>query len=244
MPIGTPTASERARVEADCWAELAEHWTRAEVAELWTERPPTEKATIVFYDPSQDIARRAGEWGHELEGDDLSSLALFAAGLAAAEERGWDEGTPDMATRAYEARRFLLRDRIASWAIPWLDTVGGGYSQYRDQAHHDRDMLLRLGDEARIAPALPGSEGIFIEGEDSYGPVGPGNHWPAWTGSLWSGAVILRENPSSGWVDLYEQAVKRWAYLGAEHAGSAQLWLDLSERAANTAVRLRSGLRR
>lgn len=237
------TASERARVEADQWAELAEHWTPAKAPELWADRAPTEKATVIFYDPSQDIARRAGDWGHELESDDLSSLALFAAGLAVAEEHGWNEGTPDIATRAYEARKFLLGDRIAHWAIPWLDAVGRGYPRYRDPAQLDRDHLLRLADETRIAPALPGSEGILMEGEDSYGPTDPGDRWPEWTGSLWSGAVVLRANPSSGRVDLYEQAVKRWARLGAEHAGSAQLWLDLSERAAGTAARLGSKTR-
>ena len=240
MPIGTTTAPERARAEANQWAEIAEHWTQAKVPELWAERPPTEKATIVFYDPSQDIARRAAEWGHELEGDDLSSLALFAAGLAAAEERGWNEGTPDIATRAYETRRFLLRDRIVFWATPWLDAVSRGYSHYRHQAHHDRDLLLRLGDEARIAPALPGSEGIFMEGEDSYGPVDPGDRWPRWTGSLWSGAVVFRMDRVSNLVSFYERTVETWAGFASEHPGSAQLWLDLSARARRTSARLRS----
>ena len=234
------TASERARAEADYWAEIAGHWRQADVPELWADRPPTEKDVVIFYDPSEDIARKGGDWGHDVEDDDLSSLALFAAALAVTEADAWEDSTLDVATRAYESRKFLLGDRIAPWAIPWLDTVGRCYPRYREQAHLDRDLLLRLANEARIAPRLPGSEGIFMKGEDSYGPVDPGVHWPEWTGSLWSGAVVLGENPSSGRVDLFEDAVRRWANLGAEHAGSAQLWLDLSERAARTATKLRS----
>ena len=162
------------------------------------DRPPTEKDTVIFYDPTEDIARRTGEWGHDAESDDLSSLAHFAAALAVTEAAAWEESTLDLATRAYESRKFLLGDRIAPWAIPWLDAVGRCYPRYRDQAHLDRDILLRLADEARIAPKLPGTEGIFMEGEDSYGPVEPESHWPEWSGSLWSGAVVLRTGLSSG----------------------------------------------
>ena len=234
------TASEQARAEADHWAGIARHWNQDTVAELWDDRPPTEKDTVIFYDPTEDIARRTGEWGHDAESDDLSSLAHFAAALAVTEAAAWEESTLDLATRAYESRKFLLGDRIAPWAIPWLDAVGRCYPRYRDQAHLDRDILLRLADEARIAPKLPGTEGIFMEGEDSYGPVEPESHWPEWSGSLWSGAVVLRTGLSSGPIELFEDAVTRWAHLGSEHDGSAQLWHDLSERAARTAVRLRS----
>lgn len=237
------TASERARAEADNWAEIAGHWTQANVPDLWADRPPTEKDTVIFYDPTEDLVRRARGWGHVLGGEDLSSLALFAAGLARAEERGWEEGPADIATLAYEARMFLMGDRIASWAIPWLDSVSRGYPRYGAQADLDRALLLQLADEARIASMLPGREGIFIEGEDSYGPVDPGVRWPKWTESLWSGAVFLQPDHTTDRVDLYEQAASRWADLGTEHPGSAQLWLDLSTRAAGTAARLRSKTR-
>jgi hypothetical protein len=237
------TASERARVEADNWAEIAGHWNQTEVPELWVDRPPTEKATVIFYDPAQDLAQRAREWGHQLEGNDLSSLALFAAGLARAEERGWEQGTQDIATQAYEARKFLMGDRVAFWAIPWLDSVSRGYPRYGARADLDRDLLLHLADEARIAPMLPGTEGIFMEGEDSYGPVDPGVHWPRWTDSLWSGAVVLETDRTTDRVVLYDQAAGRWADLGTQHSGSAQLWLDLSERASGTAARLGSKTR-
>ncbi len=235
-----PTATERALAEKELWAGLADHWSHEAIPDLWADRPPTEKDTVIFYDPTEDLARRAGEWGHALKGDDLSSLALFAAGLARAEERGWEEGTPDVATQAYEARKFLMGDRIAAWAIPWLDSVSRVYPRYGARANLDRDLLLRLANEARIAPALPGTEGIFIEGEDSYGPVDPGDRWPKWTESLWSGAVVFQTDRTTVRVEVYEQAASRWTDLGAEHEGSAQLWLDLSARAAGTAARLES----
>jgi len=240
MPIGTLTASERARAEADYWAEIAERWTQVKVPELWADRPPTEKNTVLFYDPSQDIARRASEWGYAVESNDLSSLALFAAGLAVAEERGWDEGTPDIATRAYEARRLLIGDRIVHWAVPWLDAVGHNYGGYAEVAFSDRDLILGFADEAKVAPATPGPEGIFVDGEDSYGPIEPVAGWSQWTGSLWSGEVVFHSDRLANQIAIYEKAAGKWAGYAAEHAGTAQLWLDLSERAARSSRHLKT----
>lgn len=238
MPIGTPTASERARAEADHWAEIAGRWKQADVPELWADRPPTEKDTVIFHDPSRDIARRTREWGHELENDDLSSLSLFAAGLAVAEERGWEEGTPDVATRAYEARRFLIEDRIVHWAIPWLDAIGHNYVSFAQVAFSDRDLILGFADEAKVAPATPGSEGLFVDGEDSYGPIEPHTSWSEWTDSLWSGVVVVQSDRVANLVALYERSAEKWAGYAAEHPGTAQLWIDLSKRAATTSRHL------
>jgi hypothetical protein len=220
MPIGTPiarpidttTAPERARAEADRWVELARHWT---------ESGPTETAVVVFYDPKTDLERRASDWGHTFDAVDLSALALFAAGLAITEAEAWEEETLDVATRAYEARRFLLGDRIIHWAVPWLEAM---------QARSDCGFLLDLADEMQLAPQLPGREGLQAHGEDSYGPIGVG---VGDTRSLWSGAVILKSPDDP--VHLYRQASARWDELAQARPGSSQLWADLSERAAASA---------
>jgi hypothetical protein len=240
MPICTTAASERARAEAAYWAEIAEHWRQVKVPELWADRPPTEKDTVIFYDPTQDIAGVARDWGHRVESDDLSSLALFAAGLAVSEERGWDDVTPDIATRAYEARRFLIGDRIVHWAVPWLDAVGHNYARHAEVAFSDRDLILGFADEAKVAPATPGSEGLFVDGEDSYGPIEPAARWSRWTESLWSGAVVLQSDRLTNLFGFYERAAGRWAGYAAEHIGTAQLWIDLSKRAATTSQHLKS----
>lgn len=234
------TASERAGAEADYWAGIAEHWRQVGIPELWADRPPTEKDVVLFHDPALDIARRASDWGYAVEGDDLSSLALFAAGLAVAEERAWDEGTPDIATRAYEARRFLIGDRIVHWAIPWLDAVGRSYPGYGEVAFSDRDLILGLADEAKVAPAAPGPEGLFVDGEDSYGPIEPATSWSQWTESLWSGGVVLQTDRSLNLIGFYDRAVGRWSGHAEKHPGTAQLWIDLSERAARSSRHLRT----
>lgn len=195
MPIATPSAAEKTRAERARWRELATHST------------PTEHQVMVIYDPGSDLDRRAGEWGHQFPGHDLGSIALFAAALAQTEADAWDDGTLDVATRAYEARRFLLSDRVIHWAVPWLLAS--------DEAD-DAGFLLDLGDEMRVAPALPGREGLVAKGEDSYGPLDQ-------TGGIWSGWVGVSaepENPHGFWTDLAEL-----------HAGSAQLWFDLAARA-------------
>ena len=247
-----PTASERARDEKDLWAQFAVRWDRTSVPDLWVDRPPAEKSVVLFHDPEADLDKRAKRWGYRLPDHDLSSLATYAAGLAEAEESGWASAQPDVATRAYEDRRFLLSDRIIHWAVPWLDTVGRCYPGHRAEAHADRDMLLALGDEARVAPALPGTEGIHAVGEDSFGPLEVPDS-PEPIRSLWSGALILDATVRSlasatGYVEpsdedlafLFEASSARWKGLGTRHPGSAQLWFDLSARAARTAQRLNS----
>jgi len=189
-----PTASERTRAEADQWARMSP-------------LTPTEYEVVGTYDPGSDLDRRAAEWGHQLANHDLGAIALFAAALAHTEADSWDDGTFDIATRAYEARRFLLGDRIIHWAVPWLLAEGPG-----DVA----SFLLDLGDEMRVAPALPGNEGLQVAGEDSFGPLVPRD-------GLLSGWVTLSEPP--------EDLGRFWNQMATDHPGSAQLWLDLSVRA-------------
>lgn len=189
-----PTASERTRAEADGWARMS-HLT------------PTEYEVVGTFDPGSDLDRRAAEWGHQLAGHDLGAIALFAAALAHTEADAWDDGTFDIATKAYETRRFLLGDRIVHWAVPWLFAEGSG-----DVAQ----FLLDLGDEMRVAPELPGHEGLHVAGEDSFGPLVQMN-------GLFSGWVELSEPPK----DLE----RFWNQMATDHPGSAQLWLDLSVRA-------------
>ena len=189
-----PTASERTRVEGDRWADLS----------TWT---TTEHEVTGSYDPGVDLDRRASEWGHSLPSHDLGSLALFAAALAHTEADAWDHGTFDIATRAYEARRFLLGDRIVHWAVPWLLAAG---------SEDDAKFLLDLSDEMRVAPVLTGREGLLLEGEDGFGPL-------TQTGGIWSGWVGPSEEPA----DLHHF----WTDLATQHPGTAQLWLDLAARA-------------
>lgn len=252
-----PTASEASTAEAARWSELASHWSEESAEDVYGDRPPTERAVVVFYDPVEDLNRRAGQWGHRFDDHTLPSLAVFAAGLARTEAEGWESGAGDLATRAYEARRFLLGDRVLHWAVPWLDTVGRCYPGYRSHAHGDRDFLLSVGDEMRVSPVMPGNEGLVLEGEDSYGPRADQAGHPLWLKSLWSGHLLLDITlrrvsgvgpdgpvPDPGSLDggdlslLYETAEQRWRGVAARHPGSAQIWLDLSGRAATTRAAL------
>ena len=236
-----PTATERALTEKELWAGLVDHWSQAAVPDLWADRSPTEVGIVVFYDPADDLSRRASEWGHELPGQDLSSLASFAAGLATAEADGWETGARDIATRAYEARKLLLADRIIHWAVPWLDTMGRAHDSHRETAHSDRDILLAFGGEMRVAPLTPGREGLHVEGEDSFGPLDHNQrNLPDWIRSVWSGAIVSRADSSTDLVGLFEDAASRWSQLASNHPGSAQLWVDLSGRATRTSQFLRT----
>ena len=213
-----PTASERAAREAEAWIHLAERWAG---------RPISEKDVIVFFDPEADLTKRASRWGHVMPGTDLSHLAAFAAALAGTEADGWEGDSREVATRAYEERRLLVGDRIIHWAVPWLDAHG---------ETTDRDLLLEVGDEMRVAPRLAGDEGLRLEGEDSFGPRSLEVPLDQWTGSLLSG-IVLRE----GHDDLeaaYRRAAATWETLARDHPGSAALWHDLTVRAAATAERL------
>jgi hypothetical protein len=168
-------------------------------------------------------------------------LASFAAGLATAEADGWETGARDIATRAYEARKFLFADRIIHWAVPWLDTMGRAHDSHRETAHSDRDILLAFAGEMRVAPLTPGREGLHIEGEDSFGPLDHNQrNLPDWIRSVWSGEIVSRTDSSSDLVGLFEDAASRWSQLASDHPGSAQLWVDLSGRAARTSQFLRT----
>ena len=101
-------------------------------------------------------------------------------------------------------------------------------------------MLLDLSDDARVAPSLPGREGIRAPGEDSYGPINLEQPLERWLGSLWSGTVLLGDQPESATslAVLYETESERWTAMATDHPGSAEMWEDLSHRATTTAERL------
>ncbi|MGB7860805.1 MAG: hypothetical protein WBM90_09935 [Acidimicrobiia bacterium] len=229
------TASERARQERDSWATLADHWSSDRVPDLWDVRVPSERAVIVFHDPSDDLNRRAREWSHQLPSHQLGALALFAASLAETEAHAWDQSALDVATRAFESRRFLFADRIVHWAVPWLVFAKSLQPDVTTAAQGDIGFLLALGDEMRVAPVLTGREGLVIEGEDSYGPLEEVS-----TESLWAGMVVIdAANPPP--PDRFGEAARIWSEFANLHPGSAQLWLDLAHRARATVARC-SGL--
>lgn len=220
----------------------------------WDDVPPVEAEVVAFFDPAEDLAKRAGSWGHRLPDASLGSLASFGAGLAMAEAQAWERDEPQIATRAYTDRRFLLGDRILHWAVPWFDTAGRCYPEYRERAHKGRELLLRLGDRLRPAPDLGATEGLAPPGEDAFGPATVDVPMGDWVRSLWSGAVILDATVrsmigGSGELDLngpgradvamlFMVAAARWSALAASHPGSARLWHDLAVRAETTAGRL------
>jgi len=246
-----PTASERSFTEARRWSGLAKRWARDETPTFWDDRPPTEKAVIRYFDPVEDLATKAERSGHELEDSSLPSLARFAADLAESEGHHWANGDADLATRAYEARRFLVGDRIIHWAVPWLDAVGRCYPDLREDAHADRDLLLEIADEMRVAPVIPGQEGLVLDGEDAFGRIELVDDLRRWLSSLWSGHLTLqatweslRSEGGEPALDdlalLYEAATSRWRGVAGKHPGSAQIWLDLSARARRTSNLLAS----
>lgn len=241
-----PTASERSLAEARGWRDLAGRWTRRGTPALWADRPPTELDVVRWFDPADDLTERARRSGYELEDASLPSLGGFAAELAESEGRHWADGDADLATKAYEARRFLVGDRIVHWAVPWLDAVGRCYPHLRMDAHADRDFLLAIADEMRVAPLIPGREGLVIEGEDAFGQVGLVDDTRRALSSLWSGHILLDATWSSlrseghepapeDLAMLYEAAESRWLGVAERHPGSAQIWTDLAARAARTA---------
>ncbi|MBT8191926.1 MAG: hypothetical protein KJP22_00850, partial [Acidimicrobiia bacterium] len=102
-------------------------------------------------------------------------------------------------------------------------------------------------------------EGLFAPGEDGYGPIEPPAPLPDFMLSVWSGRVVMKatlDSLGSGslpdrvvppeWLDdpemsgllrvMYEVAAPRWERIATEHPGSARLWLDLAERARQTAL--------
>ena len=196
-----PTASERARQEALDWAALS--------ARLSKGSNPTEREVMLYTDPTSDLLRRSREWSHEVKHFDLASISRFASALAMTESEAWDSGELDVATKAYEARRHLLGDRLVHWAVPYLLAAGD---------HQAANFILDLGDEMRLAPALPGAEGLLLDGEDSFGPLRN-------TGSIWSGWVEVEHGERPEDVALFWREIATW------HEGTAQLWTDLAARA-------------
>jgi hypothetical protein len=247
-----PTASDRSFAEARRWSSLARRWGQEQAPVVWNDRPPTEKAVVRYFDPVEDLADKARRSGHQLDDVSLPSLAKFASGLAESEGNHWANGDADLATRAYEARRFLIGDRIIHWAVPWLDAVGRCYPGFREDAHADRDFLLEIADEMRVEPVIPGREGLVLEGEDAFGRTEPRDEMEDWLSSLWSGHLMLdatwvslrSEGDEPGFEDLaflYEAAASRWRGVAGRHPGSAQIWIDLSARASSTADLLVGG---
>jgi hypothetical protein len=200
---------------------------------------PSEQGVVVFFDPMDDLERRSSDWGFVLRRPHLDELARFASALADAEARAWADDVPDLAVRAYESRRLLLGDRLVHWAVPWLDAVGRWYPERGDSAVGDRDTILEIADEMRIAPALTGSEGLVVPGEDAFGPIVADVPLRSLLRSLWSGDVLRAPAIDPPDAALYEAARDRWASLADGHPGSAQLWLDLANRAVQTARALR-----
>ena len=62
-----PTASDRARDEAEGWG-LLRVWSGRDVPELHDDVPPSERAVVRFFDPSEDLERRTSSWDFDLEG--------------------------------------------------------------------------------------------------------------------------------------------------------------------------------
>ena len=234
-----PTASERASAEAGRWRGIAARWSPQQVPDIYADVPPSEHAVVAFFDPNGDLERRTTDWGFAMQRPHLDELARFAASLAEAEREAWEGDVPDLALRAYETRRLLVGDRIAHWAVPWLDAVGRSNQDLRAAAKNDRDTILAIADEMRIAPALSGSEGMVVPGEDTFGPIVADVPLHLFLRSLWSGDVLLRTSNEPVGAEQYEAAAERWRSLAEGHPGSARLWLDLANRAEHTARSLR-----
>jgi hypothetical protein len=211
------------------------------MSNIYDDVAPSELAVVAFYDPMDDLERRTSDWGFALERPHLDKLARFASSLADAEGRAWADGVPDLAMRAYETRRLLLADRIAHWAVPWLDAVARWYPERGDWAVGDRDTILEIADEMRIAPALTGSEGLVVPGEDAFGPIVADVPLQHLLQSLWSGDVTFgtaAAEPQPLLRGRYAAAGQRWRALAEAHPGSARLWFDLADRADRTAATL------
>ena len=252
----TPTT--RLARELDRWVEIADHCRH--VTEHGVDPPPLEHACTGF-DPWPDLGRRADRWRHRLGDAGLRELSRFGAGLVQAESDAWSNGDGVTATQAYEDRRFLLGDRIIHWAVPWADVAGRCHHAIRHHAHTIRDHLLSIGDDMRIAPILTGPEGLHAPGEDSIGPLPPeaidsigllgsGTILFAATMASMTAGVITDPVPSltslgpQTRIDLgvhYRTVGARWRRLSEQHAGSAMLWRDLSERADATSIALIEG---
>lgn len=260
-PDTVSRAAEAAAEEAKIWIDLSNQWQADAHFHVWDDVPGSELAVIGLYDPAKDLGRRMVGWSYPVGELDFSDIARFASGLAQAESDAWANDQPHVATRAYAERRFLIGDRILHWAIPWLDAVARNHRDRTDQAQAAITQLLDIGDRMRPAPALSGSEGLVVPGFDGYGPLVPGAPGHEYLLSLWSGSVLTKTDLSSarnchvdrrlieptwmshretmaGLSQHFDQAGHRWESVAVAHPGTAQLWLDLSSRARNTALLL------
>lgn len=258
MPIKSE-AADAARREALLWASLAAEWTADDHRALWEDLPPTEQSVVRYHDPQSDLHRRGAGWGYEFTSYDLADLCRFGAALAIAEAAAWEQDDAPIASHAYEDRRFLLGDRILHWAVPWLDAAARCHPPERDPAERSLDILLDLGDRLRPAPALSaGTEGLFVPGEDSFGPRRSPGGLDDYLLSVWSGRVVMQATIDSiagrslaaraippTWLEspemrvvlstMFRVAAPRWQRAASDHPGSARLWLDLAARANSTA---------
>ncbi|MDH5372067.1 MAG: hypothetical protein OEX97_03895 [Acidimicrobiia bacterium] len=257
----TPDAGTAAAVEAAAWMVLARTWHPGRQRPAIIDVPPAEAAVVAFYNPIDDLARRARSWSYQVGAGDFADLARFGAALARAESEAWASDRGHIATRAYEDRRFLLGDRVIHWAVPWFDAVARQYPTSFDAAIDARNRLLDLADHHRPAPALSGSEGLVVPGFDGFGSLDVNVPFEQFMLSVWSGVVLL-----DGFLaDLFKQPIKqrtlpgdwdsypgvlpaleatyraaavRWDDLAQARQGSAQLWRDLANRARRTADKL------
>ncbi len=243
--------------EAAAWASLAERWGPDRHSDIWDDLPAIEARVIPEVDPCADLAKRAARWSYPLGHGDLSDLALFAAALASTEGNAWRQEDRIVATQAFEERRFLAADRVLPWAIPWLRAVARCFPESRETAEDSAAVLLDIGDRRRPAPALTGTEGLFLPGCDSFGPADLPTATPDRITSLWGGLVVFRRSLESitgaavpvrrveetwlediGMIDTivtwYEVTELRWRRLADRHPGTARLWQELANRAQQT----------
>lgn len=229
-------AAAAAEREAAEWIGLVDTWRSPPDIGV----PPTEAATVVRFDPAEDLRRRMAAWGFQPGRLDLSDLSLFAAGLAKAEADAWRAQNEHIATQAYSERRFLLGDRLLHWAIPWLRAAESAVTV---SALASQQTLLSLGERHRPAPLLADGEGVTAPGEDSYGPVEDSAPVGERLLSVWSGQVLdaaqrrLVTEPSR-LADSYDEAAEHWLLAAQTYRGSARLWRDLGRRARRTAEEL------
>lgn len=236
--IGLPGAG--AHSEAVEWSRIAD----AATSLVGIHPSPTEAEVVRFFNPHEDLQRRAGRWQHELPDHELGSIALFAGGLALAEAAAWDGDQPDVAARAFTDRRHLVADRLIHWAVPWLVAVGQARPDLAIDSSFACRSLLDIGDKLRVAPGLGGHEGLVPPGEDLYGPIDSGRPLADLVRSVWSGAVLIdpgslhdgsSRRPRDVAAEHYREAARTWSGLAETHVGSAGLWRDLASRATRTA---------
>lgn len=251
-------AAEASRVEVATWTRLAGTWDA--LPDHISPRP--RELAVTGFDPGADLSRRGARWAASID-PSAPALAGFAEALALTEADGWDRDVPDQATRAYEDRRHLVGDRIVHWLVPWLDAVGRCYPELADDAHGSRDELLAIAEDMRIAPALAGSEGRFLPGEDALGPIEDAGSLAERLATLGCGIVItdatvrsLSGGSLTGRDDLpsvvddprlahdlttyFGIAEARWASTARRWPGSAELWTALAARCRRTAITLQT----